>query len=390
MVDFSLNEKDQEILNEIRREGLARRKYSREYDDNEKLPPAEFPEAKDFDYIWNMMMERSKHEGACSSTVFGMLSSFLRHWGEPMLSLRRPDFGIGNVSLGAMGTAEQQKKWGNLQLAFANTEPGCGSDSKAIETTAVLDGDEWVLNGEKIFVSNGITCDGAVVFATLDRSKGRGAIKAFIVTKDTPGFELEKKEHKMGLRVSDTVVFLLKDCRIPRENLLGLDEEIKTGGGGFKGVMKTFNLTRPSVAAVSIGEAMACLEIVEEALKQEGVEVDWEAGSHKRSAAQQKLIDLAALLEAATLTVIRAVWLMDIGKSNNVESSVCKAKAGNVARQGVQMAIELLGSSGITHDTLVEKLYRDARVGDIYEGTGEIQRLVVARAILNYSSADLM
>ena len=390
MVDFSLNEKDQEILNEVRREGLARRKYSREYDDNEKIPPPEFPEAKDFDYIWNMMMERQKHEGACSPTVFGMLSSFQRHWGEPMLSLRRPNAGIGNVSLWTMGTEEQRNKWGDSQLAFANTEPGCGSDSKAIETTAVPDGDEWVLNGEKIFVSNGVTCDGAVVFATLDRSKGRGAIKAFVVMRDTPGFELVKKEHKMGLRVSDTTAYVLKDCRIPRENLLGLDEEIKTGGGGFKGIMRTFNLTRPSVAAVSIGEVMACLEMVEEALKQEGVEIDWEAGPHRRSAVQQKLIELAALLEAATLTVIRAAWLMDSGKPNNVESSVCKAKGGNVARQGVQMAIELLGSLGITHDTLVEKLYRDARVGDIYEGTGEIQRLVIARAILNYSSADLM
>ena len=390
MVDFSLNDKDQEILDEMRKEGLVKRKYSREYDDNEKMPPAEFPEAKDFDYIFGLMMERQKHEGASSPTTFGMLSSFQRHCGEPMLNLRMPNAGIGNVSLGAMGTEEQKQKWGHLQLAFANTEPGCGSDSKAIETTAVRDGDEWLLNGEKIFVSNGVTCGGAIVFATLDKSAGRGAIKAFLVERDTPGFEFVKKEHKMGLRVSDTAGYVLKDCRIPRGNLLGLDEEIKTGGGGFRGVMRTFNLTRPGVAAVSIGEGMACREIVEDALKQEGIEVDWEAGPHRQSAVQEKMIDLSALLDAASLTILRAVWLMDAGKPNNVESSVCKAKGGDVARQCMQKAIELLGSLGITHDTLVEKLFRDARVGDIYEGTGEIQRLVVARAMLNYSSADLM
>lgn len=390
MVDFSLNEKDQEILNEVRKEGLARRKYSREYDDNEKMPPAEFPEAEEFDYIWTMMGEQQAHEGACSPGIFGMLNGFQRHCGEPMLSLRAASAGIGNVSLGAMGTAEQAKKWGHLQLAFANTEPGCGSDSKAIETTAVLDGDEWVLNGEKIFVSNGVTCGGAVVFATLDKSAGRGAIKAFLVERDAPGFDFVRKEHKMGLRAGDTAGYVLRDCRIPRENLLGLDEEIKTGGGGFKGVMRTFNLTRPGVAAISIGEVMACLEMVQEALKKEGVEVDWEAGLHRTSAAQQKLIELEALLEAGILTILRAVWLMDSGQPNNVESSICKAKGGDCARRGVQLAVELLGSLGITHDTLVEKLFRDARVGDIYEGTGEIQRLVVARAILGYSSADLM
>jgi acyl-CoA dehydrogenase len=306
------------------------------------------------------------------------------------LRLRTPNAAVGNVSLGAMGTSDQWQKWGHLQLAFANTEPGCGSDSKAIETTAVLDGDEWVLNGEKIFVSNGVTCGGAVVFATLDRSAGRGAIKAFLVERDAPGFEFVKKEHKMGLRAGDTAGFILRDCRIPRENLLGLDEEIKTGGGGFKGIMQTFNLTRPGVASVSIGIASACEEIVEEALKQEGIEVDWEAGPHRRSAVQEKMIALSALLDAARLTILRAVWLAGVGKPNNVESSVCKAKGGNVSRQCLQMGVELLGSLGITHDTLVEKQFRDARIGDIYEGTGEIQRLVVARAILSYSSADLM
>jgi acyl-CoA dehydrogenase len=390
VVDFSLNDKDQDILQEMRKEALVRRKYSREYDDNDRMPPTEFPEAKDFDYIGDLWKEQQHSEGATSPTTFRMLGNFQHHWGDAMLRLRTPNFGIGNVSLGAIGTEEQKQKWGHLQIAFANTEPGCGSDSKAIETTPVLDGDEWVLNGEKIFVSCGVTCGAAVVFATLDRSAGRGAIKAYLVERDTPGFISVKKEHKMGLRAGDTAGFVLKDCRIPRENLLGLDEEIKTGGGGFKGVMRTFNATRPGVASEAIGLAMACEEIVGDSLKQEGIEVDWEAGPARQSAIQEKMIDLSALLDAARLTILRAVWLMDEGKPNNVESSVCKAKSGNVSRQCLQRGVELLGTLGITHDTLVEKVFRDARVGDIYEGTGEIQRLVVARAMLNYSSADLM
>lgn len=389
MVEFSLNEYDQKIISEVRKEGLAKRKYSRE-DDNDRDPPDELPEAGEFDYIRGMMMERQQHEDACSPGVFSMLNSITQHWGEPMLNWRYPRAGVGNVTLNAMGTPEQREKWGDMLLAFANTEPGCGSDSKAIETTAVLDGDEWVLNGEKIFITNGIKCDGAIVFATLDKSAGRGAIKAFAVLRGTPGFELAKKEHKMGLRVSDTANYILKDCRIPRENLLGLDEEIKTGGGGFRGVMQTFNITRPGVAAISVGEVLAAFELAEEALKNEDVQVDWEAGINRRTVAEEKLIELEALLEATALTIYRAAWLMDKGLPNNIESSISKAKGGEVARRGSQLAVELLGALGITHDTLVEKLYRDARVGDIYEGTGEIQRLVVARAILNYSSADLM
>lgn len=391
MVDFSLNEKDQEILDELRKEGMAIRKHARYYDDHEEeVPPNEFPEAKEYDHIIKLIMERGKHEGASTATVFGLLAAIQRSWGDSMMSLRTANAGLGNASLAAAGTDEQKKKWGATFLAMANTEPGCGSDSKAIETTAVLDGDEWVLNGEKIFVTSGIKCKAVVIWATLDKSAGRGAIKAFVVEKGTPGFELAKKEKKLGIRASDTTVFVMKDCRVPRENLLGLDEKIKTGGGGFKGLMKTFNITRPVVAATGTGAILACYEFAVDALKKEGVEVDWEAGPHKRSATQQQMIELDSQLEAAILTTLRATWLMDKGKPNNVESSVCKAKGGDVCRRGAQIAMELLGAIGITHDQLVEKWYRDSRITDIYEGTGEINRLVTARAILNYSSADLM
>lgn len=391
MVDFSLNEKDREIVETIRKQGLVVRKYARYYDDHEEeLPPGEFPEAKDFAHLPLMMMERIKGEGACSPTVFGILADLHQSWGDSMMTLKTYPFGLGNASLAAAGTEEQKQKWGNKLLAMANTEPGCGSDSKAIETTAVLNGDEWVLNGEKIFVTSGIRCEAVVVWATLDKTKGRGAIKAFVVDKGTPGFELSSKEKKMGIRASDTAAFVLKNCRIPRENLLGGDEGIKTGGGGFKGLMKTFNITRPMVAATGTGAAMACYDFAVEALQKEGVAVDWECGPQKRSATQQKMIEIESQIEAAVLATFRAAWLMDKGKPNNLESSISKAKGGDVCRNGAKLAIELLGAMGITHDQLVEKWYRDARITDIYEGTGEINRLVTARAILNYGSSDLM
>ena len=388
MVDFSLSENDQKILDLIREEGLVRRKYSRYFDTHEdEIPPDEFPEAKNFKSQVELLAKRPKSEG--SPTAFSLLASMHRaQYGG--ISLKSPNRALGNSSLTAAGTPEQKEKWGTTRLAMANTEPGCGSDSKAIETTAVLDGDEWVLNGEKIFVTTGIKAEGVVVWATIDKAAGRGGIKAFVVMKGTPGMELSKKEKKLGIRASDTAAFVLKDCRIPRENLLGLDESIvKKGGGGFKGLMKTFNLTRPGVAAGGIGNTMSAFSFVTEELEKEGVTVNWELGQHNRTAVQQKLIELEAEMEAATLATLRAGWLGDEGKPNNLEASVSKQKGGDICRKGPQLALEILGAAGITEDYRVEQNFRDARITDIYEGTGEIQRLVIARGILNYSAADL-
>ncbi|MEE8398184.1 MAG: acyl-CoA dehydrogenase family protein [Desulfobacterales bacterium] len=394
MVDFSLNETDQTLLDEARvprQEILDRARYYDYHED--EISPDPPTDQKGYEAYVKTMGDRAKTSGACTPGVFGMVRIVNQIFGSGA-PIPRPEGGagggLGNASLRAAGTDEQKKKWGKMNLAMANTEPGCGSDSKAIETTAVRDGDEWVLNGEKIFVTGGIRCQGVVVWATIDKSAGRGGIKSFVVMKGTPGFDLQKKEKKMGIRVSDTAAFVLKDCRVPRANVLGLDEDVKTGGGGFKGLMKTFNMTRPGVAAGGTGHVNSAFHFVTEALKKEGVEVDWETGSHRRSAVQEKMIELETQIEASALTIYRATWLAEKGQPNNLESSVSKAKGGDVSRTGAQLAIELLGAIGITHDQLVEKAFRDARITDIYEGTGEINRLVTARAILNYGSADLM
>jgi len=405
MVDFALTETEKQIIQLMGEQRKNAISIARFWDDNEEFvgddskapepPPWDPEKAKK---LQELNTKRGQEKGASAPGMFmsysrmslplGAMVMPRRTGREPQPGMRGA--GLGNSTLAAAGTDEQKKKFGHFNLAMANTEPGCGSDSKAIETTARLDGDEWVLNGEKIFVTGGIRCHAVVVWATLNKEAGRGAIKSFYVPKGTPGLELAKKEKKLGIRNSDTAAFVLKDCRIPRDHLLGLDEEIKTGGGGFKGLMQTFNMTRPGVASGGIGHAHACLDFITEEMKKEDIEVDWEAGPPRRNAIQDKLIELEADIDAARLTVIRASWLAQTGKPNNLEAALCKAKGGSVARFSMQLAMELLGGISCTHDTLVEKEFRDARITDIYEGTGEINRLVVARAILNYSSEDLM
>jgi acyl-CoA dehydrogenase len=249
-----------------------------------------------------------------------------------------------------------------------------------VQTTAVLDEatDEWVLNGEKIFVTTGCRAQGAVVWATIDRSAGRAGIKSFLVEKGAPGFTVSGKEKKLGIRADDTAAYVFDNCRIPRGNLLGGKEEIpKESSGGFRGVMKTFNMTRPAVAVIGLGMAEAALDFTRDALREAGIVVEYGPGIAAQSAAAQRFLELEALYEASLLTVLRAAWLSDQGQPNNLESSICKAKAGAAVREITQGCIELLGPMAASREHLLEKWFRDVRITDIYEGTGEIQRLIM-------------
>jgi acyl-CoA dehydrogenase len=389
MIDFTLSEKDQKVLAAVKEEALVCRRYARHYDDHEEeFAPAELPEAKDFRNPFALLAKRDELDS--SMGVMSMLVTAGQTWGDYTVRMRRGTGGLGNAALRASGTPEQQSRWGSKTLAMAITEPGCGSDSKAVQTTAVLDGEEWVLNGEKIFVTTGCRAEGVVVWATIDKAAGRAGIKSFIVMKGTPGFEVTHKEKKLGIRADDTAAYVFRDCRIPRDHLLGGDESIpKEGAGGFKGVMRTFNMTRPAVAAIGLGIAQAALDFTRDALAAEGIEVDWSAGTHARSAAQQELVEIEADIEAAMLDVLHATWLSGEAKPNNLEASISKAKGGEIARTATQRCIALLGSMGISLDYLLEKWFRDCRITDIYEGTGQIQRLIIARDILGYSAAEL-
>ena len=233
-----------------------------------------------------------------------------------------------------------------------------------------------MLNGDKIFVTNGVRCDGVIVWATVDKSAGRGGIKSFLVMKGTPGFEIVRKEKKLGIRSSDTAAYAFRECRIPRDHLIGGDESVPrssdAGSASYSGVLKTFNMTRPSVAAGGIGKALGAFRFARERLAEEGVAVDWDAGPFERCAAAETLIELEADIEAATLTVLRAAWLASRGEPNNLEASVAKAKGGELCRTGPQRAMEVLGAMSLSHDHPVEQFLRDGRITDIYEGTGQI------------------
>ncbi len=392
MIDFNLTDNDNKILDYIRTEALVARKYARYYDENEaEFPPEALDEADQFPGVWSFMGDRTPEDSGQS--VIGMLITMAENWGDYSVRMRKGrGVGLGNAALGASGTEEQRTKWGGLLLSMAITEPGCGSDPSLVQTTAVLDEetDEWILNGEKIFVTTGCRSDGVVLWATLDRSAGRAGIKSFLVEKEAPGFQVSHKEKKLGIRADDTATYVFQDCRIPRGNLLGGKEEIpKAGSGGFRGVMKTFNMTRPLTAAFGLGMSRAALDFAREQLEGSGVDLSYGADTHGLSAAAAKFQRLEALQEAAELTVLHAAYLSDQGEPNNLEACISKAKGGSAVREITQGCIELVGPMGASREHLLEKWFRDVRITDIYEGTGQIQNLIIARTILDYDRTQL-
>ena len=308
-------------------------------------------------------------------------------WGDVGLTLSIPYQGLGNAAVAAVATDEQLERFGKIWAAMAITEPQFGSDSAAVAATAKLEGDEYVLNGEKIFVTAGERCTHVVVWASVDKSAGRAAIKSFVVPRDTPGFELVRLEHKLGIRSSDTAHFILDNVRIPKDNLLG-SPEVDTKKG-FGGVMATFDNTRPLVAAMAVGVARASLERLREVLSDAGVKIDYDAPAWNQSAAASEYIRLESDWEAAYLLTMRAAWMADNKNPNSKEASICKAKAGRMATDLTLRAVELAGAYGYSERDLLEKWSRDSKILDIFEGTQQIQQLIVARRELGLSSAEL-
>ncbi|MGD8317156.1 MAG: acyl-CoA dehydrogenase family protein [Myxococcales bacterium] len=308
-------------------------------------------------------------------------------WGDVGLALSIPRQGLGNAAITAVADAEQKKRFARTWAAMAITEPGAGSDSANIRTTARLDGDEWVLNGEKIYVTAGSRADSVVVWATLDRNLGRAAIKSFVVPHGTPGMEVVRLDKKMGIRASDTASITLTDCRIPKENLLG-SAEIDTKAG-FGGVMQTFDNTRPIVAGMAVGVARAALEQTRELLAERGVEVRYRGSLFTKSAAEAELIRMEADWEAGRLLMLKAAWMADNGIPNSTEASMSKAKAARVANQITLRCVELCGALGYSEHELLEKWARDSKILDIFEGTQQIQLLIIARRLLGKRSSEL-
>ncbi|AWK73302.1 acyl-CoA dehydrogenase [Rhodococcus oxybenzonivorans] len=308
-------------------------------------------------------------------------------WGDVGLTLAIPYQGLGNSAIAAVATDEQLERFGKVWASMAITEPGFGSDSAAVTTTAVLDGDEYVLNGEKIFVTAGERSTHIVVWATVDKTKGRAAIKSFVVPRDAPGLSVARLEHKLGIKASDTAVLLLQDCRIPKDNLLGTPEV--NVEKGFAGVMQTFDNTRPIVAGMAVGLGRAALEELRHILTDAGVEISYDIPAYNQHAAAAEFLQLEADWEAAYLLALRATWMADNKKPNSLEASMSKAKAGRTGTAITVKAVELAGTWGYSERPLLEKWARDSKILDIFEGTQQIQQLIVARRLLGKSSAEL-
>jgi acyl-CoA dehydrogenase len=321
------------------------------------------------------------------SNLASVLSIMEMCWGDVGLLLSMPRQGLGNSAIASVANAEQQERFGDLWASMAITEPDTGSDSASIRTTAVLDGDAYVLNGEKIFVTSGERSDAVVVWATLDKNLGRVAIKSFVVPKGTPGMTVERLEHKLGIKASDTATIRFENCRVPAENLLG-SPEIDTSQG-FAGAMATFDNTRPLVAAMAVGCAQAALDLTRDLLAEAGVEIDYDRPAIVQSAAAAKFLQMEADWEAARLLMLQAAWMADNRKANAMEASMAKAKAGRTASDVTLSCVELCGSVGYSEGELLEKWARDSKILDIFEGTQQIQQLIIARRVLGLSSAEL-
>ncbi|HYV15939.1 MAG TPA: acyl-CoA dehydrogenase family protein [Conexibacter sp.] len=324
--------------------------------------------------------------GSNMSTVLGIVELC---WGDVGLLLSMPRQGLGNSAIASVANDEQLERFKGKWAAMAITEPEAGSDSASIRTTAVLDETtgEYVLNGEKIYVTSGERADLVVVWATLDRSVGRAAIKSFVVERSNPGLKLDRLEHKLGIRASDTAAFILEDCRVPKENLLG-SPEVDTEKG-FAGVMQTFDNTRPLVAAMAVGLTRACLEETRRLLSDAGVEVDWDKPAQLQPAAAAEYLAMEADYEAARLLTLEAAWMADNSKPNSLQASMAKAKAGRTCVDVALRCVRLCGSLGFGEELLLEKWARDAKILDLFEGTQQIQLLIIARQLLGKSSAEL-
>ncbi len=392
MIDFELSAEEKAKIQEAHDVAeIHFRPVSRYYDENEHEEPQEI-----IDFMWD-------NRGKGFVTALGVVGAMMVEelcWGDAGLYLASPGPGLGGAAVFAAGTKEQwgkflarfnegKPKWG----AMAMTEPGCGSDTSAIQATAARDGDYWVLNGEKIFVTMGhraldLSEGIIVVWASIDKSAGRAGMKSFVVEAGTPGMKVEKKEKKLGIRASDTVTVTFDNCRIPIGNILG-KAEVKSKTEGFKGAMATFDVTRPMVAAQALGVTRAALDMLRDEIDKQGIKIRYDLPRSKQTALERDIIEMEANWRAAHLLMIRAMWQLGSGQSNALEASMSKAKAGRAATLITQRAVELMGPLGYSRKYLFEKFMRDAKINDIFEGTGQINTLVVARRVLGFTRDQL-
>ncbi len=415
MISFEIPEKlQQETKMAQMVAAQVMRPKSRYLDEHEHERPSDF-----INIMWPVIKEnykkqlasvqngngsQPKREGPNWAVLRFVLLIEMLSWGDTGQYLCMPGGGLGGSAVEAVGTPEQKVRfftrfaegnepsWGSMAI----TEPDAGSDNSSMRTTAVLDPDtnEWVINGEKIFITSGSLSlkesDGfCVVWATVDPAAGRKGIKSFVVEGRTPGVEVSHGLDKLGIRASDTVILSFNDVRVPYENLLGSPEVREKSTKGFAGAMQTFDASRPAVAASAMGIARAALEFTKQKLAEDGIVLDYTKPRHELTAVERDVLTMEAQYKTAWLLTLKAAAAIAHGQGNRLEASMCKAHAGTAVTRITQKSVELLGPLGYSRELLAEKWMRDAKINDIYEGTRQINLLIVARSILGYSRREL-
>lgn len=324
-----------------------------------------------------------RETGATSAMI--CVAEEMSYW-DRGVAVAMPGPGMGEAAIMSMGSEEQKQRflgpfvepdrprWGS----FAMTEPGAGSDTSSISSSCRRDGEDWVLNGAKMFIGNASRADWILVWATVDREKGRTGHRAFVVEKGTPGLGNFKIEKKMGLKAYESTSFTLDDCRLPAANLLG-GEQYYDQPEGSRGALRTFNAMRPIVAAMAVGMGRAARDEVLAFARDNGL--------LGRVRVRDRIERIDRQLAAARLMSWKAGWLADNQLPNIVEASMAKALAPAVALEAASLGMELLGETGARGDHLVEKLFRDVKAMDIVEGTGQVQRVIIARQLVNLPRA---
>ena len=342
-------------------------------------------------FAGKMREPRADDDGRARNTVRRavVMAEEAAYWDRGMAT-SLPGPGLGGAPIMLMGTPEQKERFLTpfknkdrpRWAAFGMTEPGAGSDVARIQTRIRFDGDEIVVSGQKCFISNGARADFVVVWGTEDPALGRAGHRAVIVPAETPGFSIMGIEHKMGLHASETATLGFDDCRVPATNLL--TPRTTQNNTGFKGAMKTLNMTRPMVAAMAIGIGRAVYDEAERFCR------DHFTGpsAWRRDRVADRLARIRRKLEMARLLAWKSAWEADHHQPNELSASIAKATAAPIALEAASLGLEILGLAGAASDRVIEKLYRDVKALDIVEGTGQIQRIVIARRVIGFSDVD--
>jgi acyl-CoA dehydrogenase len=347
-----------------------------EYDENSTHPEDVIAKAHELGLMNIHIPEEFGGPGL--SAFDGILIGEELSWGCSGMAVSITANGLGAAPVLLSGTDEQKREWLSplveepLLCSFALTEPNAGSDVSGIQTTAVREGDDYVLNGSKMFISNAGHAAWMVVFASTDKSKGHKGLSAFIVPADADGYTVEKHLDKMGQRSTDTSAVAFQDVKVPAANRLG--EE----GEGFKIAMSTLDHTRPGTAIGAVGVARAAYELAVDYSRER---VQFGQPIAMNQGVNFLIADMAAEIEAARLLTWQAAWLLDQGKRATLQSSFAKRFAADTAMKVTTDAVQIFGGYGYMKEYPVEKLMRDAKLFQIYEGTSQIQRLVIAREI---------